>query len=66
MATNEKLFFTQFYAEGAFDYQEIAADDNHFGLWLGNYEPTEEWLQCTRCKVWFHRYCFFDDNRRWN
>ena len=60
MATNEKPFFTQFYEEGACGHQKIAADDNHCGSCLGEYEPTEKWLQCPRCKVWFRSNCFSD------
>ena len=59
-ATDEKPFFTQFYGEGGCGHQKIAADDNHFGSCLGDYEPTEEWLQHPRYKVWFHSNCFFD------
>ena len=52
MATDKKPFFTQFYGEGACSHQKIAANDNHCGSCLGGYEPTEEWLQHPRCKVW--------------
>ena len=53
-----KFFFTQFYGEVG--HQQIAVDDNHCGSSLGVYEPTKEWLQCPRCKVWFYSNCFFD------
>ena len=42
MATDKKPFFTQFYGEEACGHQKIAADDNHCGSCLGDYEPTEE------------------------
>ena len=35
MTTDTKPFFTQFYEEGAFGHQKIAADDNHCGFCLG-------------------------------
>ena len=38
----------------------LAAYDNHCGSCLGDYEPTDEWLQCLICKVCFHSNCFFD------
>ena len=60
MAADEKPFLTQFYGEGGCGHQKIAADDNHCGSCLGDYETTEEWLQCPICKVWFHSNCFFD------
>ena len=53
-------FFHKILCEGACGHQEIAADCNHCGSCLGDYEPTEEWLQYPRCKVWFHSNCFFD------
>ena len=31
---------------GACGHQKIVANDNHCGSCLGDYEPTEEWLQC--------------------
>ena len=46
--------------EAACGHQKIAYQDNHCGSRLGDYEPTEEWLQCQVCKVWFHSNCFFD------
>ena len=42
MATDKKPFFTQFYGEGAYSHQKIAADDNHCGSCLGGYEPTDK------------------------
>ena len=60
MATDEKSFFTKFYGEGACGHQKIAADDNHCGSCLGDHEPTEEWLQCPICRIWFHSDCFYD------
>ena len=44
MASATKPFFTQFYEEGACGHQKIAADDNHCGCCLGEYEAAEEWL----------------------
>ena len=47
MATDEKLFFTQFYGEGACGLIKIADDDNHHcDSRLEDYEPTEECRQC--------------------
>ena len=60
MTTNEKPFFAQFYVEGVGGHQKIAADYNHYGSCLGDYEPNEEYLQCPVCKVWFHSNCFFN------
>ena len=60
MATDRKPFFTQFFGEGACGNKKIAVDDNLCGSCLGDYEPTEEWLQYPKCKVWFHSNCFFD------
>ena len=60
MATNEKPFFAQFYVEGVGSHQKIAADCNHYGSCLGDYESNEEYLQCPVCKVWFHNNCFFN------
>ena len=51
MATNEKAFSIQFYGQGAWGHQKIAAVDNHSGSCIGDYQRTEEWLQCPRCKV---------------
>ena len=60
MATDEKSFFIQFYGQGSRGHQKITAYDDHCGSCLGDYKPTEKWLQCPRCKVWFHSNCFFD------
>ena len=65
MATYEKAFFTEFYEEGACGHRKIAADDNHCGSCLGDYEPNEEWLQSPICEVWFHS-SFLFDNGQWN
>ena len=55
------------FIKGACGHQKIAADDNHCGSCLGDYEATKEWLQCPICKVWFHSNCFLiDKGRRWN
>ena len=59
MATDEKPFFTQFYGEEACGHQKTAADDNHRYSCHEDYEPTEEWPQCSICKVWSHSNCFF-------
>ena len=60
MATDEKSFITQFYGEEACGHQKTAANDKYCVLCLGDYETTEEWIQCPICKVWFHGNCFFD------
>ena len=41
MTTDEKPFFAQLYGERK-KIKKIAADDNHCGSCLGDYEPTEE------------------------
>ena len=59
MATDTKPFFTQFYEEGASGHQKIAADDNHCGYYLGEYQADEEWLQCPNCQLCRNN-CFYD------
>ena len=51
MATDEKPFFTKFCGKGACGRQKIAVNDALEMSCLGDYEPTEEWLQCPMCKV---------------
>ena len=60
MATDTKPFFTQFYEEGACGHQKIAADDNHCGYCLGEYQAAEKWLQCPICQLWIQNNCFYD------
>ena len=48
MATDENPFLRKFEREGSRSDQKIAADDNHCGSWLEEYEPTKEWIRCPK------------------
>ena len=66
MATDEKPFFTKFCGKGACGRQKIAVNDNHCGSCLGDYEATEEWLQCPICKVGSILTISLIENRQYN